>query len=69
MTALGGNLLTSLSIALGYPLTVVYYVILLLLILGELLGEIIYLIIIFPEYNNSTGYLEVLGCQFLDRFY
>jgi len=30
---------------------VVYYAILLLLILGELLGKINYIIIIFPEYN------------------
>jgi len=32
---------------------VVYYAILLLLILGELLGEINYIIIIFPEYNRG----------------
>ena len=32
---------------------VVYYAILLLLILGELLGEINYIIIIFLEYDNS----------------
>jgi len=31
---------------------VVYYAILLLLILGELLGEINYIIIIFPEYDS-----------------
>ena len=31
---------------------VVYYAILLLLILGELLGERIYIIIIFPEYDR-----------------
>jgi len=31
---------------------VVYYAILLLLILGELLGERNYIIIIFPEYDN-----------------
>jgi len=30
---------------------IVYYAILLLLILGELLGEINYIIIIFPEYD------------------
>ena len=34
---------------------VVYYTILLLLFLGELLGEINYIIIIFPEYNSSLG--------------
>jgi len=33
---------------------VVYYTILLLLILGELLGEINYIIIIFLEYNRSV---------------
>ena len=33
---------------------VVYYAILLLLILGELLEEINYIIIIFPEYNTKT---------------
>jgi len=38
-------------------MTVVYYAILLLLILGELLGEINYIIIIFPEYNNSVEYV------------
>jgi len=32
---------------------VVYYAILLLLILGELLGERNYIIIIFPEYDNG----------------
>ena len=32
---------------------VVYYAILLLLILGELLGEINYIIIIFLEYDKS----------------
>jgi len=32
---------------------VVYYAILLLLILGELLGERNYIIIIFPEYDNK----------------
>jgi len=32
-------------------LQVVYYTVLLLLILGELLGEINYIIIIFPEYD------------------
>jgi len=34
---------------------VVYYTILLLLFLGELLGEINYIIIIFLEYNSSPG--------------
>jgi len=33
---------------------VVYYAILLLLILGELLGEINYIIIIFPEYDSTS---------------
>jgi len=33
---------------------VVYYAILLLLILGELLGERNYIIIIFPEYDTLT---------------
>ena len=34
---------------------VVYYAILLLLILGELLGERNYIIIIFPEYDTSAS--------------
>jgi len=34
---------------------VVYYAILLLLILGELLGERNYIIIIFPEYDKKFG--------------
>jgi len=34
---------------------VVYYAILLLLILGEILGEINYIIIIFPEYDISRA--------------
>jgi len=34
---------------------VVYYTILLLLILGELLGERNYIIIIFPEYDKLKG--------------
>jgi len=33
---------------------VVYYAILLLLILGEILGEINYIIIIFPEYDRNS---------------
>ena len=33
---------------------VVYYAILLLLILGDLLGELNYIIIIFPEYDKPT---------------
>jgi len=32
---------------------IVYYAILLLIILGELLGERNYIIIIFPEYDNA----------------
>jgi len=32
---------------------VVYYAILLLLILGDLLGELNYIIIIFPEYDTA----------------
>jgi len=35
---------------------VVYYAILLLLILGELLGERNYIIIIFPEYDKFAMY-------------
>ena len=38
---------------------VVYYTILLLLILGELLGERNYIIIIFPEYNIDKKRAEV----------
>jgi len=37
---------------------VVYYTILLLLILGELLGEINYIIIIFPEYDMESAELQ-----------
>jgi len=42
---------------------VVYYTILLLLILGELLGERIYIIIIFPEYDIEpmTGCPEIIS--------
>jgi len=40
---------------------VVYYAILLLLILGEILGEINYIIIIFLEYDNrAMGRIQVL---------
>jgi len=35
---------------------VVYYAILLLLILGELLGERNYIIIIFPEYDKTSHF-------------
>jgi len=42
---------------------VVYYAILLLLILGELLGERNYIIIIFPEYD--IGHLLILGVNSL----
>jgi len=43
---------------------VVYYAILLLLILGELLGEINYIIIIFPEYDKPPWYY-LLNHQYL----
>jgi len=42
---------------------VVYYAILLLLILGELLGERNYIIIIFPEYNKGAKYFTKLDIQ------
>jgi len=38
---------------------VVYYAILLIIILGELLGEINYIIVRFLEYNNSISYILV----------
>jgi len=39
---------------------VVYYTILLLLILGELLGERNYIIIIFPEYDREMKYIATI---------
>jgi len=50
---------------------VVYYAILLLLILGELLGEINYIIIIFPEYDTPLSRTESGGMEvwIIDRNY
>jgi len=45
---------------------VVYYAILLLLILGELLGERNYIIIIFPEYDNLPT--KELGCNYWSTY-
>jgi len=42
---------------------VVYYAILLLLILGELLGERNYIIIIFPEYDRN-GVMYYVGEEY-----
>jgi len=44
---------------------VVYYAILLLLILGELLGERNYIIIIFPEYDTPRLCADIIFPPFL----